>query len=134
MAKFLRGRYWGCRYLHLVVAQMPQGMVVQSRHRLFERARDEAKRMARLSEVTVYAALSLYGNPKKDYRPGDVLDPEDVFWRATRPKDHCSECCDNCMPDSLTYKCPMWRDDPVCTTVEAARFLPMVKPTLAESR
>ncbi len=118
-------RFYGMRNLNVVVAQLPEGMMVQSRHRLLSAAEKEAKRLARLSDVTVHAALPLVGNPLNDYRMGSILDPEDVSW--TTAEDHCSECCDNCWPDSLNYKCPITLGHPLCDTVKIARVEPARK-------
>lgn len=120
---FKNGRYWSIRFPELVVKQTPEGMIVVSRHKFHESA---LKKAAALSKINgdIYAALSLIGNPRHDYKEGDIVDKDDVWWRArTNEVDRCSECLAQNIPDSLEYKCPNTRYHPVCDVVRHHREL-----------
>ena len=124
---FKNGRYWGLRYLELVVKQTPEGIKVISRHKLYAAALKKAIRLTKGSSE-VYAVLSLIGNPQKDYREGDILNKDDVWWRArTVGVDRCSECLAQNIPNSLDYKCPNTKDHPLCDVVRHYRELVVIK-------
>jgi hypothetical protein len=106
------------RYYEMVVEQKSEGMVIISRHQVYAIAKKKAEKLAESSKGTIFAALSLIGNPRRNYKVGDVLDPRDVQWVIV--PNRCSECCDNCQIKSLEYRCPITAGNPLCDTVAAS--------------
>lgn len=113
---------------HVSVVQVDNTMVVLGRHRSLENARRAAQKYADANPLSVCGAFTLVNDERYDYKVGDFLKPDGISWPYPRLADTCSECCDNCMPDSLEYRCPMTRGRPLCDTVAAFRIEGKHKP------
>jgi hypothetical protein len=123
-SKYINRKYWGHWYNYVVVAQMSEGMVVQSLHETKRGADLHARRLAERSEETMYAVIQLYGSTNQDYKPGMALDPADICWQ--RALFCCSMCCHPyaARPDSLNYRCPITEGNPLCDTIQLVRVEP----------
>ena len=113
-------RVWRLNYFFLLVRQTPEGMVVESRHKVREVALKKAQRLVGSLDAT-YGVLTMIGNPTQDYLPGDILNPKDVSWRQPDVPDRCSMCCHpyNGPAKSLDHRCHIFRDNPPCVQVQS---------------
>ena len=101
----INGRYWGITKFMLVVKQTAKGMEVVSTHHT---RKDALNKVATLGNDAIYAVVGIIGNPRKNYKPGNLLNKDDVDWRmGAENVDRCSECLQQYIPDSLEYKCPI---------------------------
>lgn len=120
----INGRYFGLSNLNAVVKSAGTAIELHSRHATLEAARKEADKASRRSGLVTYAAVPMIGNPHHDYRPGEIVNPDDLQW--PRAPQTCSECCRNCTPTHLDYRCPIQGRKVVCDTVRFNRRLPMI--------
>lgn len=118
------GRPFAPEYTHVVAAARPPAldrMVVFTRHRGGHYyAQEMAEFAARILPGWTIAVLALYGHTRRDYLPGDVLDPDDVYWTSRVADGRCSMCCHPFggpgPPKGLDYTCA---DQTPCTQIQS---------------